>query len=355
MNYSEYRTLTLNGKRLEGEELLRFCAESAETHMKEIGAFLQEWLNGADTIKVHTSGSTGTPKEILVKKNQMLSSAAMTVAYFGFERGQNALLALPVSYIAGKMMVVRALFSGLNLVCQKPNSHPISLLTEEEVIHFAPLTPMQMQNIEDTKGIQKILLGGSGLSLRMEDRLQLLSAEIFMGYGMTETLSHIALRRVNGPRKSRVYRALKGVKIGVDDRGCLRAEVPFLEEVVQTNDVIDLQDESGFVWKGRADHVINSGGIKLFPEEIERKLAAIIPQRHFVSAVSDDMLGEKLCLFIEGETYSGEDYARLVEEIESLVTEYENPREIYFIEKFVSTASGKIQRKSTVQKALSQP
>lgn len=354
MNYSEYRTLILNGKRLKDEELLRFCRQSGEAYLNEIGVFLEEWLDEADTIKIQTSGSTGTPKEILVKKNQMLSSAAMTAAYFGFERGQKALLALPVSYIAGKMMVVRALFSGLNLICQKPNSDPISLLEEGDVIHFAPFTPMQMQNVEDTKGIRKILLGGSDLSLRMEDRLQPLSAEIFMGYGMTETLSHIALRRVNGPEKSRVYEALKGVKIGVDDRDCLNAEVPFLEQPVQTNDVIDLKSESYFVWKGRADHVINSGGVKLFPEEIERKIASVIPQRHFVSAVPDGVLGEKLCLFIEGETYSGEDYARLVDEIESLVTEYENPREIYFIEKFVSTASGKIQRKSTVQKALSQ-
>lgn len=354
MNYSEYRTLTLNGKRLEDKEILRFCQESGETYLKEIGVFLEEWLNEADSIKIHTSGSTGTPKEILVKKNQMLSSAAMTAAYFGFEVGQNALLALPVSYIAGKMMIVRAMYSSLNLLCQKPNSDPISLLDREEIVHFAPFTPMQMHNVEDTKGILKILLGGSSLSLQEEDRFQNLSAEIFMGYGMTETLSHIALRRVNGSEKSMEYEALKGVKIGVDDRSCLRADVPFLEETVQTNDVIELVGESFFVWKGRVDHVINSGGVKLFPEEIERKIAAVIPHRHFVSAVPDAVLGEKLGLFIEGETYSGEDYARLVDEVASLVTIYENPREIYFVEKFDNTDSGKIRRKSTVQKALSQ-
>lgn len=349
MNYQDYRTLTLNGQRLKEDELLAYCFGSSEEYIRDIGSFLKEWLDDKATLTVKTSGSTGDAKQISVEKNQMLGSAALTAAYFKFEPGQTALLALPISYIAGKMMVVRALYSDLDLLCQKPNTNPVSLLPNATVIDFAPFTPMQMHKVRDTKNIRKILLGGAPLTQDAEKKMQVLQADIFMGYGMTETLSHVALRPINGENRSEAYRVLEGVSIRTDDRGCLIVEAPFLRNPVLTNDVVEIKSKRAFVWKGRTDHVVNSGGVKLFPEEIEKKVASFIFERFFFAGLPDEKLGQKLCLFIERETYSDSEKADLIKKITQVVEVYEKPREIYTIPEFKTTSSGKIRRDESIK------
>ncbi len=349
MNYQDYRTLTLNGQRLKEHELLAYCFDSSEEYMHDIGSFLKEWLDDKTTLTIKTSGSTGEAKQISVEKNQMLGSAALTAAYFKFEKGQTALLALPISYIAGKMMVVRALYSGLNLLCQKPNTNPVSLLSNVAVIDFAPFTPMQMYKVKDTKNIRKILLGGAPLTQEAEEKMQVLKAGIFLGYGMTETLSHVALRRINGENRSEVYRVLEGISIRTDDRDCLIVKAPFLPKPVFTNDVVEIKSKRTFVWKGRTDYVVNSGGIKLFPEEIEKKVASFIFDRFFFAGLPDEKLGQKLCLFIERETYSDSEKADLIKKIAQVVEVYEKPREIYTVSEFKTTSSGKIRRDESIK------
>lgn len=348
MNYLRYDTIQLNGLHLKGNEIIGYCTQTGQSNMLLLADFIGEWLNDDPNIRLQTSGSTGKPKTISVSKNQMLESAAMTANYFDFKAGQTALLCLPMSYIAGKMMVVRALLSKLNLKCIEPGNSPIAFLPDDLSIDFAPLIPMQLSRVKDSKTIRKILLGGGPVDSRLEEDMQALQAEIYHGYGMTETLSHVAIRSINGKKRSENYHALAGITFKVDERGCLIIHVPFLKEPVHTNDMVHLLDERTFVWKGRADFVVNSGGIKLFPEGIEKKLSTLIPERFFLFGLPDEKLGEKLCLFMEGKQYESDRFDRLKTAINNILEKYERPKRIFFIDEFQSTASGKIKRADSV-------
>lgn len=349
MNYSDYDTLTIDGLTLKGTALTGFCQRSTHENIRQMGNFLREWLNKSNYVEVKTSGSTGTPKTISVAKAQMLQSAALTAQFFQFSASQSALLCLPIQYIAGKMMVVRALYSRLHLICIDPDSAPFSHLGDDVIIDFAPLIPMQLKDVQDTKSVKKILLGGSAISPAMENSLQFLKADIYHGYGMTETLSHVALRRVNGPGRSEIYKSLPGIYFDVDQRSCLTLDVPFLDEPVETNDVVELINEHEFIWRGRFDNVVNSGGIKFFPEEIEKKIYSIIPERFFIAGFPDERFGEKLCLLIEGEKFPGDRFDQLVNKLEESLEKYERPKEIFFVKNFRLTSSGKIMRKATLE------
>lgn len=349
MSFKDYNELMINGLPLKGNEIIRYCERSDSEYIKKIGRFIAEWLDDRPSINLKTSGSTGAPKTIPAKKNNMLQSAKATALYFDFKPGQNALLCLPVDYIAGKMMIVRALYSRLNLICIAPSLSPLKEIPVDLVIDFAPLTPMQLHGTGNTGSIRKILLGGGPVSAELEQASQKLEAAIFHGFGMTETLTHIALRRINGSNRSPVYHGLEGVRFTTDDRDCLIIRVPFLPEPIVTNDVVELINEQSFIWKGRADHAINSGGIKLFPEEIEKKLGTILSNRFFIAGLPDNILGEKLCLFIEGMTFDMEKMSALRKQIDSLLSKYEKPKEIIFIDEFPTTDSGKIQRGETVK------
>lgn len=353
MNYSDYDRLTIDGLTLRGSEIITFCKSSDHENIRQMGSFIEKWLDNNDFIEVKTSGSTGEPKTISVAKNQMLQSAALTASFFRFHAGQSALLCLPIRYIAGKMMVVRALFSRLHLICMEPGGSPFSQLDDDIIIDFAPLIPMQLKNVQDTKSVKKILLGGAAISPVMENSLQSLRAEIYHGYGMTETLSHVALRRVNGQERSEVFKSLPGIRFGVDERNCLTLKVPFLKETVETNDVVELINEHEFIWRGRFDNVINSGGIKFFPEEIEKKIYPFIPERFFVAGFPDERFGEKLCLLIEGDAYPDDRFEVLLKEIEKHLERYERPKEIFFVKNFRLTGSGKIRRQATLEIIIS--
>lgn len=348
MNRKSYKKLILNGQELEGEELLRYCKSHPEVYMQQIGGFLAGWMSGSAYMEVHTSGSTGKPKLITVEKDQMLASAAATAAFFNFQKNQVALLALPASYIGGKMMIVRALFSSLNLICVKPGNQPLSHLSAGQPVDFVPLTPMQMAGVRDTKNIKTILLGGGPVSTELEVHCRSLNAAVYHGYGMTETLSHVALRRINGAESGSLYTALKGVAFEKNENGCLIIHVPFLNQPVLTNDMVELKSSTSFIWLGRKDNVINSGGIKLFPEQIEAKLSRIIDEPFFVTGVPDVVLGEKLVLLIEGECYSDDQIKTIKEKISDSLTKYEKPKEILFLPHFLRTSSGKIRRKDSL-------
>lgn len=348
MNYMQYDTLILNGHHLKGLEITQYCKNSDQQNIIELGLFMNDWMSDTPVMEVRTSGSTGAPKIISVEKNQMLSSAAMTADYFHFREDQKALLSLPINYIAGKMMVARALYSKLNLICVPPGNAPFRTLPTGVEIDFAPLVPMQLSNVNEADVIRQILLGGSAVDAALEERLQSFSSKIYHGYGMTETLSHVAVRHVNGRQRSVIYQALEGISFDVDERNCLLIDVPFLNRPVQTNDVVDLLNNHEFVWKGRFDFVVNSGGVKLFPEEIEKKLYTVIPERFFVAGLPDERFGEKLCLFIEGEAYGNDRFQSLLDHLSKRLDKYEKPRDVFFLKSFKMTESGKIRREETI-------
>ena len=351
-----YTTLTINGRSYAGDALFALCYamqsnENVAEWERELYRFILEWLSNSDYVLVHTSGSTGIPKTIQQPKERMVSSALMTQQYFGLGKHTNGLLCLPVSYIAGKMMVVRAFVTGMNLIAVEPSSNPF--LHVDDTIHFAAITPFQLAHSLDTLGerhIDAVIVGGGEIPTELELRCQPLTSSIYATYGMTETSSHVAVRAVNGPRKSLAYEVLSGVTVEVDDRQCLVINAPHLTPyTLVTNDIVTITDASHFEWVGRFDNVINSGGVKIFPEQVEKKLFPLISRRFFIAAIPDSVLGEQVSLFIEGEPFTAEQQRQLKESMATVLTRFETPRAIIFVPGFKLSSAGKILKKAIVE------
>jgi O-succinylbenzoic acid--CoA ligase len=312
-----------------------------EEWQENIVDFLEEWYSDSETITTKTSGSTGTPKNIELTKSAMIRSAAMTGEFLNLKENDSALLCMPSLYIAGKMMLVRAIVWKLNLFCIKPVSHPLENLTKEFV--FSAMTPMQVENsLNKLHLIKKLIVGGAQISSPLLDQLKNLPTDIYESFGMTETISHIALKKVSGNQNFPVFRVLPGTKIRQDERGCLCILPSFLTEEIRTNDSVSILSENEFEWLGRIDNVINSGGIKIFPEKVEKQLKTIIADREFIiSSKKDSLLGNKVILLI-----AGEKIPELEQKIDEFPFEnkYEKPKEIIYIEHFTKTPTGKIVR-----------
>lgn len=315
-------------------EITRIFEEipTKENWQKEIISFIKDWFSESEFIISKTSGSTGIPKDIQITKSAMKMSAEMTGEFFGLYEGNSALLCMPVNFIAGKMMIVRAIELKLKLYCVEPKSK-ISLDFINE-IDFAPMTPMQVEgSFEELFKIKTLLIGGAPLSDELRAKLLPLNTQSFESYGMTETITHIALKEIS----QEYFKTLNGISIRKDERDCLVIKTPYFEEEIVTNDIVEIKDEDEFKWLGRFDNVINSGGIKLFPEQIESKLKPFIQQEFIISSLTDKTLGQKLILIIESETSRFQLPA-------SILSKFETPKEIYFLNEFPRTESGKIKR-----------
>ncbi|WP_350286037.1 AMP-binding protein [uncultured Croceitalea sp.] len=339
----------LNGKGYSTNTLQDFADKlsiSGESYELSIGLFLKEWLVSSKTITVQTSGSTGTPKSIILQKKQMVNSAMATGEFFQLKEGDKALLCLSAEFIAGKMMLVRAMVLGLELDCVAPTSEPLKLHAGN--YDFCAMVPLQaQQSLKELHRIQKLIIGGAQVSYNLRQKLRELNIQCFETYGMTETITHVAVRQI----ETTFFETLPNVKISTDERGCLVIDAPSIsDEKVLTNDLVNVLDASKFVWLGRYDTVINSGGIKLIPEQIEAKLAKVIPQRFFVAAMPDDTLGQKLVLVIESDTV-GEHLMTEILFIPEL-SRYEIPKEIFDIQQFQETKSGKVDRLKTLLKLI---
>ncbi len=354
---NEKKILRLNMLAFDAEWHLKY----AYLHLKEnfspapwkdeLMYFIIDWLSEAETIAAQTSGSTGTPKKILLSKKNMEASARMTLDFFGLEAGDKVLLCLPMRYIAAKMMMVRAFTGKLDLYCIEPKLYPFSHYTP--ALDFAAMTPVQVEKLLETEEgigflsqIGKLLLGGSAISPVLEEKLSELPMPVYHSYGMTETMSHIALRKVNGPDKSEFFTPLPGVEESQNSEGCLRITAPHLGIYnLKTHDVVEFSGDGSFRVLGRTDNVINSGGVKLFPEQIEHKLSGFIKETFYVGAVHDELLGEKLTLYVESDDddeVEGDEIKKLLEE---KLSGLEVPRTIIFEKQFSRTESGKIIRR----------
>jgi len=345
-------SITLNGHHFGAEELIDFSQSQLLRSgipgwESEIFRFILEWVSKKDFVIVHTSGSTGIPKLMEQPKERMINSALMTAEYFGLSENTHALLCLPVSYIAGKMMIVRAFVTGMNLITVEPSSDPFSALRGK--IHFAAITPFQLAHsltaLED-RPVDAVIIGGGEIPYDLEMQCQQISSNLYATYAMTETSSHIAIRAVNGIHKSPLYEVLKNVRVSVDERSCLVINAPHLTpELLVTNDIVDIKDDTHFEWIGRSDNVINSGGLKIFPEQVEKKLFSLIPRRFFIAGLTDAVLGEKVTLFIEGKPYNPRQLQELNRNMDTLLTRFESPRQTVFIPVFDLSSAGKILKK----------
>ena len=325
--------------------------------------FCHEWLNGTLTFTIHTSGSTGIPKSIYITRDQMIQSALLTGKALHLQAGDTALVNLNTRYIGGMMMLVRGLVLGLKLWIVPPGLLPLQELPSELYFDFLSFGPMQLQAILEKmpdrmatlNRARAILLGGAPVSETLERQVQQIKAPIFQTYGMTETLSHIALRRINGTGKKEYYTILPGVEITTDERACLVIRTPFTgAQPIITNDVVQLLSPATFIWLGRIDNIINSGGIKVQSEKIERiteqvLLDSQINQRFFIGSLPHTQLGETVTLFMEGKALSKDTEMQLLHSITAFTSRFEKPTSIVYIPAFLETPSGKIDKLQTIR------
>jgi O-succinylbenzoic acid--CoA ligase len=349
------RPYLIQGKAFSQDELELFCTQKVADQKpaeweKECYYFILEWFSPLSSIKVHTSGSTGRPKEIYLQKEFMEVSARATIEFFKLKPENNALLCLPVKYIAGKMMIVRALVGGLNLLINEPTSVPD--IEKFQKIDFCAMVPNQVaslfeteKGIEQLERIQNLIIGGSFIPQNLESKIKQLANQVWQTYGMTETITHIALRKISGKKKTTWFTPLIYVNVKLDRRSCLviSAEEIGVKKLV-TNDLAKMTVKNKFKILGRIDNVILSGGVKLFPEKIEKKLSGWIQNSFYFGGLPDDKLGQRMVLYIEDEGKLRTEIYQIWEKIEAKLKGFEIPKEIIFREHFNRTENGKIIR-----------
>ena len=307
--------------------------------------FLTEWQNDSPTVLVHTSGSTGQPKPMLIEKRRMEASARITCDFLGLQSGDTALLCMSLDYIAGKMMVVRSLVRGLRLICVEPSGEPLRTVTEP--IDFGAMVPMQVWNtlrIPEQRrrltNIRHLIIGGGAIDDDMAAELRTFPHAVWSTYGMTETLSHIALRRLSEPAASEWYTPFDGVRLSLSDNGCLVIDAPAVHDgILTTNDIAELAPDGRFRILGRLDNVICSGGIKIQTEEVERLLRAHLREPIVISKRKDPKFGEAVVLLTEGDTAEAQTIC------EQVLPKYHQPKVYLHVNQIPLTETGKPARK----------
>ncbi|MFA8451508.1 MAG: AMP-binding protein [Bacteroidales bacterium] len=322
---------------------------------KYLKLFLEQWINHKSYIIARSSGSTGIPKEIRLQKSYMICSALRTGKFFDFQAEEKVLLPIPIRYIGGMMMIVRALVFDLDLYVRPARAYPFYPMTFD--FDFSPMTPMQAYDLlSDEKGkafflsIRNIILGGSGVSEELQSKIEDLPNRVYSTYGMTETISHIALRSLNQP-KEEFYKVLPGIEIDSDADNCLIIKDES-GSCFKTNDIVLIQDKNQFIVKGRKDNIINSGGKKIIPEELEKRIENLLTLKNsfFVFGIDNERFGDKLCLLEEVKEGMVSDFD--IFNCELLKVELEKnccPKEFFSIDSFVYTDTGKINRKASIE------
>jgi O-succinylbenzoic acid--CoA ligase len=318
--------------------------------------FSRAWLRGQEIFQLQTSGSTGVPKPITVSRKQMLASIHGTAAALQLHSGQSALVCLNPAYIAGIMMLARGWELGLQMYLVAPTSRPLQNFTAETGFDFVAMVPLQLQqslDYEFDKSVLdhcgKVIIGGAAISAGLEQAAQQCHAAIYATFGMTETVSHIALRRVNGDLPETAYRLLPGVTAQTDERGCLMLKGEITDnQWIHTNDIVTFIQPDSFLFEGRADFVINSGGVKIFPEQLEQEiqrlqLRELMGKRFIISSLPDERLGEHVILAVESADI--EDETKLLMMLKDHLPRFHVPKSIHYLQTFPETATGKIDRK----------
>ncbi|MBW6491236.1 MAG: AMP-binding protein [Lentimicrobium sp.] len=340
-------------------EYANALANGNETWQKDVGNFLLAWLSPTPEISVQTSGSTGTPRFISHTKAAMIESAKATGQMLKLEAGQTALLCLSANTIAGMMMMVRAMVFQMNLMIVKPSAHPLSEIRESIIPDFAAMVPVQVYNSLKSKNeftilskIGNLIIGGGEISKSLEDELIDFPNALFATFGMTETITHIALRQLNGENRSAFFRVLPGISISTDERNCLLIDAPRIRPGrIITNDLVEMIASDKFIWLGRYDNVINRGGLKIIPELIENKIAGEIKNRFFVTGIADEKYGQIPVLVIESAAFEKQEEEILLKKLQSLVQKSLLPIKIFTVKSFTETHSGKVNRGKTLQKS----
>jgi O-succinylbenzoic acid--CoA ligase len=316
--------------------------QASETTQQLVHSFIKEWENEQDFIEVKTSGSTGIPKIIQLAKAHCIVSAKNTLSFLSLKENDAALLCLSMETIAGKMMVVRSIVGNLKLLVTEPTSNP--LIGIDQAIDFAAMVPLQVEKIIADSSIQlnlidKLIIGGGPVSIQLIENLNKINYTAFQTFGMTETISHVALRKI-GKETEEYFTALSTVYF---EESNLQLKIHYpgiLKEALLTNDQVELYSPTTFKWLGRTDFIINSGGVKINPEEVESKLTTVINVPFFIAGIPDDRLGSKVILVLESLQKTNLNK----EDLKKLIGSFAVPKTIYYCKKFERTTSGKINR-----------
>ena len=319
--------------------------------VRKVEAFIAEWNNADDRVLVHTSGSTGQPKPMWASKRLMANSARMTCDFLHLQPGDTALLCLPVDYIAGKMVVVRAMVRQLQLVIKAPQAHPLDGMHHAPT--FAALVPMQvtssLNNAHERQllaDIRQLIIGGGAIDETLEKELRDFPNNVWSTYGMTETLSHIALRKINGKDADQWYTPFDHVNIATDHRGCLTIHAPLVcDNSLTTNDMVEIHpDGRRFRIIGRVDNVINSGGVKIHIEQVEERLRNAVDVPFAITKRRDPLLGEMVVMLVQSTELDA-----LRQCCEQCLPAYWRPRLFISVDKIPTTDTGKPARKMAEQ------
>jgi len=349
-------------------------------YFKKVFEFKKAWEFGQETFEIQTSGSTGQPKKILLRRKQMLASVKMTAKAFNLKEGDTAFCCLNIDYIAGMMMLVRAFEIGMDLLIVEPKSNPFEDIEKHLYIlkanrgqNFFAFVPLQIQTLLDNTPIysdilnsaKAIIIGGAAVNEAILEKIQKIYRPVYVTYGMSETLTHIAIKRINGSEKEEFFNTLDGVDIKLTNESCLMIKSKTTDDQwITTNDVAEIINGSSFVLHGRIDNVINSGGVKIQLEKIEKVAESVLNKlktdkkelkgRYFVFSLPDENLGERLIFVLEKETIailSGrEDITKIdiLKGFKEILPKFEVPKEVFFVEKIVETPTGKIDKIKTI-------
>lgn len=358
MSYS-HSSIRINHREVLLRDIVGSLASAHSDFEIKTFSFIKDWLTETETFKLTTSGSTGSPKEIILTRHQLQQSASRTRAALGLTPLDTALVCLDTKYIAGKMMLVRALEGNMKIIAIEPSSNPLEKIDSETRPTFGAFVPLQLHEMLNHPGSARLLnqfkvniVGGASIDAQLEREIKKLTCAVYATYGMTETVSHIALQKLNGIDADDHFTTLPGIKISPDERGCLVIELPEFNEKIITNDIVEIISPTTFRWLGRYDNVINSGGFKITPERIEKFLASVfqeltVNRSYFIGSIPDVLLGQKLFLAVEGFPVSAE--KKILLAMKQHLHPYEIPKKVFYIRKFIRTETGKINRIKTTE------
>ncbi|MBN2165223.1 MAG: AMP-binding protein [Marinilabiliaceae bacterium] len=347
------QNITINGINYQDTDLTNLInkkIKSKKLWEKNIFNFLNQWFNNYESITLKTSGSTGKPKEIVFSKNQLILSAKTSIQLFNLHKESTALLCLPAEYVAAKLMIVRAIIGQLNLIIIPPDSNPLKNINT--AIDFAAMVPLQVINSLNNQPlkinlIKKLIIGGQKLPEEIAIKLSQFKTNIWETYGMTETLTHVALREIS-PSFSSTFIAIPGNTFQTYNNCLTINNSVFLTEEIKTNDIVNLISNNEFKYIGRIDNIINSGGIKISIDELESKLMSVLTIPFAISSITDQKLGDKIVLVIE-KSKKELNIKNIIKKIK--LTKFETPKEIVLIDKIPLTPSNKTDRKA-LKKAI---
>jgi len=336
--------------------------ETLETYLNEdvfsdsfssVFTFSLDWLNGKTDFEFQTSGSTGKPKLLKVSKDQIISSVESTALFFGLKKGDKVFLCLNANYTGGKMMLARAIHLKLEIHIVSPTNLNLDL---RRLYKLAAFVPNQLYSIFESEhgekylsNFENVLVGGVAVNNSLHEKIKMVKdSKVYETFGMTETLSHIALKLLNTDSSTNIFEVLPTIEIKTDEFDCLMVKSKVTNNAwIQTKDIVTLIDSQHFEWKGRLDNVINSGGVKIYPEEVESLIAPILASLHcnkdfFLTSIEDEKLGEKMVLVIEGEEFETEN---ILKTLKQSLPKFHTPVSLVFKPQFEKTLSGKIIRK----------